>query len=63
MKVIVNTAGFYGGTWYESDPEEREIPDKVAKPFLPPYGNQLSTPSTKKSTQAGGAKPDDKKGD
>lgn len=63
MKVIVNTAGFYGGTWYEAGPAEREIPDKVAKPFLPPYGDQLSKPSSKKSSTTGAAKPDDKKGD
>ncbi len=63
MNVIVNTAGFFGGTWYESGPEEREIPDKVAKPFLPPYGNQLSTPLAKKASPSGAAKPDSKKGE
>jgi len=44
MKVIVNTSGFYAGTWFEASAKSIEMPDAVAKPFLPPYGEQLSLP-------------------
>jgi len=42
MKVIVKTSGFYGGTWYEAKQAPIEMPDRIAKPFLPPYGDQLA---------------------
>lgn len=44
MKVIVNVAGFYGGTWYEGNTVPQEMPDGVARQFLPPHGDQLSLP-------------------
>lgn len=59
MKVIVNASGFYGGTWFEEGEKEQEIAEKVARAFLPPHGDQLSLPSSKKSAPAAGAgKPD-----
>lgn len=51
MKVIVNTAGFYGGTWHDAGPKEVEIADKVAKPFLSPYGDQLSRAAPKRAAE------------
>lgn len=44
MKVLVNVSGFYGGTWFDAHKELQEMPDAVAKQFLPPYGDQLSVP-------------------
>lgn len=44
MKVLVNVSGFYGGTWFNEQKEPQEMPDAVAKQFLPPYGDQLSVP-------------------
>lgn len=41
MKVIVKTEGFYAGTWHDAGPREIEMPDAVAKPFLPPFGDEL----------------------
>lgn len=65
MKVIVKTSGFYGGTWYEAGPKHQEMPDKVAKVFLPPYSNQLVDPSVKKPAEkkatASAGKPAEKK--
>ena len=54
MKVIVKTPGFYGGTWRDAGQKEVEIPAQVARPFLPPYGDQLtiapvSKPAAKKA--------------
>lgn len=48
MKVIVKTPGFYGGTWRDAGKKEVDIPDPVARPFLPPYGNQLAPAPVKK---------------
>lgn len=45
MKVIVKESGFYAGTWHNAGPNEVEMPDKIAKPFLPPRGHQLAIPS------------------
>ena len=45
MKVVVNETGFYAGTYYKAGAEV-ELHDKVAKPFLPPYGTQLSVAKT-----------------
>lgn len=42
MKVIVKVSGFYAGTWYDASQKEVEMLDRVAKPFLPPYGEQLA---------------------
>ena len=42
MKVIVRVSGFYAGTWHEAGPREVEMADRVARPFLPPYGDQLA---------------------
>lgn len=44
MKVIVNESGFYAGTWRKAGAAEVEMHEKVAKPFLPPFGTQLSLP-------------------
>ena len=41
MKVVVNETGFYAGTHHKAGAEV-EMHEKVAKPFLPPYGTQLS---------------------
>lgn len=48
MKVIVKVAGFYAGVW-RNQGEEVEMIDKVAKPFLPPYGDQLAVPAAKRA--------------
>jgi hypothetical protein len=58
MKVIVKTSGFYGGTWYDAKTAPVEMPDRIAKPFLPPYGDQLASPAA-----APAAKPADKADD
>lgn len=42
MKVIVNESGFIAGTWYEKSQRTIEMNDRVARPFLPPYGHQLA---------------------
>jgi hypothetical protein len=44
MKVVVKESGFYGGTWYDAGPAAVEMHEKVARPFLPPYGAQLALP-------------------
>ena len=44
MKVIVKQSGFYAGTWREAAAGEVEMADRIAKPFLPPYGDQLALP-------------------
>lgn len=59
MKVIVNTSGFYGGTWFEASDKEVSMPDGVARAFLPPRGHQLSLPSSsKKAVGKAAVKPD-----
>jgi hypothetical protein len=40
MKVIVKVPGFYAGAWFEAG--EAEMHEKIAKRFLPPYGDQLA---------------------
>jgi len=45
MKVIVNESGFYAGIWRKAGSAEVEMHEKVAKPFLPPFGTQLSLPT------------------
>lgn len=50
MKVIVNVSGFYGGTWHEAADKPQDMPDAVARQFLPPYGDQLSLPAAAKPT-------------
>jgi hypothetical protein len=47
MKVIVKVSGFYAGTWHEAGPREVEMADRIAKPFLPPYGDQLAVAPAK----------------
>lgn len=52
MKVIVKTAGWYGGVFYEEGTKEQEMPESVAIQFLSPYGDQLekkSEPAEKQS--------------
>jgi hypothetical protein len=64
MKVIVNESGFYAGTWHNAGPAEIEMHDKIAKPFLPPRGHQLSLPpalsakAAAKPAKAGDSKAD-----
>jgi hypothetical protein len=41
MKVIVKESGFYAGTWFDAGPAAVDMNDRVARPFLPPYGHQL----------------------
>ncbi len=41
MKVIVKTAGFYGGTYYQASKKEIDIHDAIARPFMAPYGDGL----------------------
>lgn len=41
MKVIVKKPGWYGGKFYDQSLHEQEMPDGVAKQFLPPFGDQL----------------------
>ncbi|WP_279110852.1 hypothetical protein [Bartonella apis] len=41
MKVIVKKTGWYGGRFYDQSSTEQEMPDGVAKQFLPPFGDQL----------------------
>lgn len=50
MKVIVNEEGFYAGNFHKAGSKEVEMHEKVAKPFLPPYGNQLSLPKSEAAT-------------
>jgi hypothetical protein len=50
MDVIVKVAGFYGGRWYEAGPKAQAMPAAVAKQYLPPYGDQLEEPSSKRSS-------------
>lgn len=57
MKVIVKESGFFGGTWFDAKQKEQDMPDCVARAFLPPHGNQLSLPKSDKPA----AKTDDKK--
>ncbi|WP_018183991.1 hypothetical protein [Kaistia granuli] len=52
MKVIVNTSGFYAGTWHEAGSKAVDMADAVAKPFLPPYGDQLSIPKAERTAPA-----------
>jgi len=47
MKVIVNVSGFFGGTWFEANKDAQDMPDGVARQFLPPHGDQLSLPAKK----------------
>lgn len=44
MNVIVKESGFYGGTYYTATAKSQDIPDAVAKQFMPPYGHQLEKP-------------------
>jgi hypothetical protein len=57
MKVIVNSSGFYGGTWYEAKGQAQDMPETVARAFLPPHGDQLALPKAERSA----VKPDDRK--
>ncbi len=52
MKVIVNTSGFYAGTWHAAGPKAVEMAEAVARPFLPPYGDQLSLPKAERAAPA-----------
>lgn len=65
MKVIVSESGFYAGTWYEKGPRAVEMPARVARPFLPPYGHQLVDPaaSATKPSDKSTAKSGEKKAD
>jgi hypothetical protein len=65
MKVIVKTSGFYGGTWYDAGPKHQEMPEKVARQFLPPYSDQLVDSHKKQADAppaATGEKSSEKKG-
>jgi hypothetical protein len=64
MKVIVKTSGFYGGTWYDAGPKHQEMPEKVARQFLPPYSVQLVDPHKKQAAGPAAAleKSSEKKG-
>jgi hypothetical protein len=61
MKVIVKESGFYGGTWYDAKAVPVTMPDKVAKRFLPPFGDQLALPEEKAAAGEGKAEPAAKK--
>lgn len=61
MKVIVNVSGFYGGTWFVEGRTPQEMPDAVARQFLPPRGDQLAVPPARKA--AAPVKADEKKAD
>lgn len=61
MKVIVKVSGFYGGTWYEASRSPVLMPDAVAKPFLPPYGDQLAVPAAALPAAKPADKADDKR--
>ena len=52
MNVIVRTAGFYAGTWFDAGDKPVQMPDKVAKAFLPPFGDQLAVHVEKKAAPA-----------
>jgi hypothetical protein len=52
MKVIVNTSGFYAGTWHSASPKSIDMPDIVAKQFLPPYGDELSLAKAERAAAA-----------
>lgn len=52
MKVVVNETGFYAGNYHKAGAEV-ELHDKVAKPFLPPYGTQLSLAKAEATKPAG----------
>lgn len=41
MRVIVKESGFYAGNWHEASSVPVTMPDKVARLYLPPFGNQL----------------------
>ncbi len=56
MKVIVNVSGFYGGTWHEASKAPQEMPDAVAKQFLPPHGDQLAIPAEPKPAPRSGGR-------
>lgn len=61
MKVIVKKPGWYGGKFYDQSSHEQEMPNGVAKQFLPPFGDQLELArATKQLIKAVAAKPDDK---
>lgn len=57
MKVIVNVAGFYGGSWFNEHKEPQEMAKAVARQFLPPHGDQLALPKAARSA----AKADEQK--
>lgn len=61
MKVIVKKTGWYGGQFYDQSSSEQEMPDGVAKQFLPPFGDQLELARpTKQLIKPADVKPDDK---
>jgi hypothetical protein len=61
MKVIVNVSGFYGGTWYDEENDPQDMPDAIAKAFLPPHGDQLALPPARKAAPAVAVPADEKK--
>jgi hypothetical protein len=63
MKVIVRTSGFYGGTWYEAGATPVDMPYKIAKQFLPPYGDQLVAHVAAAQKMVGKAAAGEKSGD
>lgn len=61
MKVIVKKTGWYGDQFYDQSSTEQEMPEGVAKQFLPPFGDQLElVRAPKQLIKAVDAKPDDK---
>jgi hypothetical protein len=58
MKVIVKEKGFYAGTWYDAGKKVVEIPDKIARQFLPPRGDQLALPEDEAAKKPNGDKAD-----
>ncbi|MGE3784736.1 MAG: hypothetical protein AB7H71_18585 [Alphaproteobacteria bacterium] len=52
MKVIVKVSGFYGGTWHDAADQPQDMPDAVARQFLPPHGDQLALPAKSEASPA-----------
>jgi hypothetical protein len=62
MKVIVKESGFYAGTWFDAGPAAVDMNDRVARPFLPPYGHQLAPASETEADVKASTKQSGKKG-
>ncbi len=52
VSVTANHSGFIAGNYHEADGKPFDLPRRIAKPFLPPYGDQLSEAGAGKTVAA-----------